>query len=135
MTSPRRAFAPSLRRATSAPSARRTLVLTLLYLNAIVSGLLGVILVAYALLDFLQLDVPLGTRLTKVAVLAAWTLINVWVGKQVFEGSRKGYHYGLVLFGLLLAQEVLVGPITALAIGIAILSVGALASIRDELVR
>jgi hypothetical protein len=129
----RRSFAPSLRRVTSAPSTRRALVLTLLYGNAIVAGILALVLVADAVFDFLKLGVPIGARLAKVASLSIWAIVNSWVGKQVFDGARRGYRYGLMLFGLLLAQEILVDNRTAIGIVLSLLCVAALASIRDEL--
>ena len=133
MTVAKRTFAPSLRRATSAPSTRRSFVLTLLYGNAIVTAFLALVLVADTFFDFLQLGEPLGARLAGVVSLVAWSLINAWTGRQVLNGTRKGYRYGLILFSILLVQELLVGARSVPGIVIALLCVAALVSIRDEL--
>ena len=131
-TPPRR-FAPSLVRSASAPSTRRWIVLLLLYSGAGFAALLALVAAADALFDFLHVEVSVARRLAGLGWLSTWGLVYLWVGRQVYEGKRKGYRYGLVLFVALLLSDVLLRDRSVFDIIVSVLSIAALVSIRDEL--
>jgi uncharacterized membrane protein len=126
-------FAANFAPISSGPSTRRSAVISLFFLNAVLCLIFAFAHFANLFVNFLELPHPLWMKLTNVALLGAISIFSVFVGTDLRLGRRRALTFGIPFLSLGVIAAVWRPHPSRLDILLSVALLVALVSLKDEL--